>query len=105
MSTAREMGQGQGTLSAAAAMVTEARHDFDGLDRELVQHLAAAKTMWGGQGSSAFQALGLAWSEKQREIVGALDRFEESLRSTERDNTRTDDAQSAAFARAHHRLG
>jgi hypothetical protein len=38
-------------------------------------------------------------------IVGALDRFEEALRATERDNTSTDEAQSAAFVRTHQRLG
>jgi uncharacterized protein YukE len=99
------MGQGQGALSAAAALVSEARHDFDRLDRELVQHLAAARAAWGGCGSSAFQALGLAWAERQRTIVGALAGFAEGLRSTERDNTRTDETQSDAFARTQHRLG
>jgi uncharacterized protein YukE len=99
------MGQGQGTLSAAAALVSAAGQDLDRLDHELVMHLDEAKGMWGGQGSSAFQALGLAWSEKQRTIVGALGRFEEALRSTERDNIGTDEAQSAAFARTQHRLG
>jgi len=105
MSPAPEMGQGHGALSAAAALVDEARHDLDRLDRELVGHLDAARAIWGGQGSSAFQALGLAWSERQRVIVGALDRFEEALRATERDNTSTDEAQSAAFVRTHQRLG
>jgi uncharacterized protein YukE len=105
MSSGREMGQGQGALSAAAAMVSEARHDFDQLDRELVRGLVAAKAMWGGQGSSSFQALGLAWSDKQHTIIGALDHFEEALRATERDNTSTDETQSAAFARTQQRLG
>lgn len=105
MSSAREMGQGLGALSNAAALVHEARCDFDLLDRRLVQHLAEAQSGWGGLGGSAFQSLGQAWSEKQRTIVGALDRFEESLRSTERDNTRTDEEQSSAFARAQQRLG
>ncbi len=105
MSSVPEMGQGQGALSAAAAMVSEARHDFDRLDRELGQRLVAAKTAWGGQGSSAFQAVGRAWSEKQHTIIGALDRFEEALRATEHDNTSTDESQSAAFARTQKRLG
>jgi uncharacterized protein YukE len=105
MSSSREMGQGRGALSAAAALVSDARRDFDRLDQELLQHLATAQAAWGGRGGSAFQALGAAWSEKQRTIVGALDRFEEGLRSTERDNTSTDEAQSAAFARAQQRLG
>ena len=104
MSTAREMGQGQGALSSAATRVHEARSDFDRLDHQLVQHLASAESIWFGQGSSAFQSLGHVWSENQRTIVAALDQFEASLRATERDNTRTDEAQSAAFARTQHRL-
>ena len=105
MSTAHEMGQGQGTLSAAAVLVAEARQDFGRLDRELTEHLAQARSLWAGQGGSGFQALGLAWSERQRTIVAALDRFEDALRSTERDNTTTDEAQSAAFVQTRHRLG
>lgn|SRR5215212_8875926 len=105
MASAPEMGQGQGTLSTAAAMVAEARHDLDRLDGELGQHLAEARSVWCGAGSSAFQALGHAWAERQQVIVGALDHFEEALRSTERDNTGTDESQSAGFARTQHRLG
>ena len=105
MSTAREMGQGQGTLSAAARMVSEAREDYDRLDRELTAHLAQARSFWGGLGGSGFQALGLAWSERQRTIVAALDRFADALGSTERDNTSTDEAQSAAFVQTRRRLG
>jgi uncharacterized protein YukE len=86
-------------------MVLEARGDFDLLDLQLVQHLASAQSMWAGQGGAAFQSLGQAWSEKQRTIVGALDGFEESLRATELDNTRTDETQSSAFARTQGRLG
>lgn len=104
MSSAPEMGQGLGVLSRAAALVHEARCDFDLLDRQLGQHLAAARSMWGGDGGTAFQSLGQAWSERQGAIVRALDRFEDSLRSTESDNTQTDEAQSSAFARTHRRL-
>jgi uncharacterized protein YukE len=86
-------------------MVSEAKHDLDRLDRELVQHIDAAQALWSGQGGSAFRALGHAWSERQRTIVGALDQFEASLRSTEKDNTTTDETQSAAFARHQQRLG
>jgi WXG100 family type VII secretion target len=105
MSPTNEMGQGQGALSTAAGRVADARHDFDRLDRELVQHLDAARARWSGQGGTAFQALGLAWSEKQRTITGALDAFESSLRTTEHDNLHTDETQSAAFMRAQQRLG
>jgi uncharacterized protein YukE len=105
MSPAPEMGQGQGTLSAAATLVVAAKEDLDRLDHELVTHLGEAKALWGGQGGSAFQALGLAWSQRQRVIVSALDGLEEALRSTERDNIGTDETQSAAFARTQLRLG
>jgi uncharacterized protein YukE len=105
MASTPEMGQGHGTLSAAAVMVAVARQDLDRLDRELVQHLAEARSVWAGTGSSAFQALGHAWAERQRTIVGALDHVEEALRSTERDNTDTDENESVAFARARQRLG
>jgi uncharacterized protein YukE len=99
------MGQGQGTLSRAAAMVDEARCDFEHLDGQLAQHLAEVRTAWRGDGSRAFQALGQAWSHRQHAIVSALRSFEEALRSTEHDNLRTDDAQSSSFTRTQHRLG
>lgn len=104
MSSAHVMGQGHGALSAAAGMVADARRDFDRLDGDLVQHLEAAKVCWSGQGGSSFTALGLAWRDKQRTIVSALDLFEAALRSTEKDNIGTDDAQSAAFVRHQQRL-
>jgi uncharacterized protein YukE len=105
MATSPVMGQGAGTLSAAAGLVAGARQDFDGLNRELAQHLHAARAAWSGQGGSAFWLLGQAWQEKQRTIVAALDAFESALRATERDNVGTDEAQSAAYARQWQRLG
>ena len=105
MSSTREMGQGAGALSRGAAMVDEARHDLDVLERQLAAHLAEAASAWGGQGSVAFQALGRAWSTRQRTIVAALSGFAVSLRSSERDNTTTDHARSTAFERTHRRLG
>jgi WXG100 family type VII secretion target len=105
MSPAQEMGQGQGTLSAAAAMVAAAKHDFDRLNKELVSHIDAAKAQWSGQGGTAFNSLGHAWSQKQGTITDALDRFEASLRSTEKDNITTDDTQSSVFTRNQQRLG
>jgi uncharacterized protein YukE len=105
MSSAHVMGQAGGALSTAATMVADARHDLDRLTGELDHHLAAAGSRWSGQGGAAFTALGRAWSERQRAIVAALDGFETALRSTERDNTTTDDTQAAAFGRAQLRLG
>jgi uncharacterized protein YukE len=104
MATA-EMGQGLGVLSQAAVMVAEAKRDLDRLDLEFEQHVAEAQGAWVGTGSTAFQRLGAAWSERQRSIVSALDRFESALRATERENTSTDEAQSAAFSRTQRRLG
>jgi uncharacterized protein YukE len=103
--SSNEMGQGQGTLSTAAGMVADAKHDFDRLNNELVQHIEAAKTKWAGQGGTAFNSLGHAWSEKQRTITNALNQFEASLRGTEKDNTTTDDTQSSTLTRTHQRLG
>lgn len=105
MPLAREMGQALGVLSAAAVLVDEARSDLDSLDRVLTEHLTATAACWGGRGSAAFLSLGHAWTERQRTIVAALAGLEQSLRTTERDNTTTDEGQSAAFARAQHRLG
>lgn len=105
MSSAQEMGQGEGTLSTAAGMVADAKHDFDRLNNELVQHIDAAKAKWVGRGGTAFHTLGTAWHEKQKTIVSALNQFEASLRSTEKDNTTTDDTQSSAYTRHQQRLG
>ena len=100
-----EMGQGHRTLSAAAIMVAAAKGDFDRLNHQLVHHIDSVRAGWFGQGGTAFTELGHAWSEKQRTITEALDRFEASLRSTEEDNTSTDDTQSSAFSRSRQRLG
>ena len=105
MSSAQEMGQGWEALSRGARMVAHARGDFERYNHELVQHIDSARAVWAGQGARAFDSLGHAWSEKQRTITDALDRFEAALLSTEKDNLNTDDAQSSAFARHQRRLG
>jgi WXG100 family type VII secretion target len=105
MSPSSQMGQSDGALSAAAVRVAEARRDFDHLDRELRQHLDAARASWTGRGAAAFHGLGLAWSQRQQTIVRALDDFEGSLRATEQDNVATDESQSSVFASAQRRLG
>lgn len=105
MSPAPEMGQGHRALSTAAALVAEARRDFERLDTELVEHIDSARSRWVGHGGSAFAAVGLAWSARQHTILAALDGFADALRATERDNTATDDAQSAALAQWQRRLG
>ena len=54
---------------------------------------------------SAFFALHQAWTQKQQVITNALNEFEASLTSTERDNMSTDEAQSASYNRFAGRLG
>jgi uncharacterized protein YukE len=98
------MGQEYGALSRAAVLVGEARGDLDRLDGRVQSQLAAAQSRWAGQGSAAFQSLGRAWSDRQRQVVGALDAFEQSLLGTALDNGRTHQAQAAGFARTQQRL-
>ncbi|WP_051218019.1 WXG100 family type VII secretion target [Nocardioides insulae] len=98
-------GQGEGTLSKAAEMVREAKGDFDNLASQLSSQIDGARAQWKGQGGNAFFALHQAWTEKQRTVVSALNEFESSLRSTEKDNVSTDDTQSQNFAGFQNRLG
>jgi uncharacterized protein YukE len=99
------MGQQAGALSTAAALVAAARADLERLDVEVGARVEAAAARWLGDGGRAFLALGRAWRERERAVVGALAAFEAALRSTERDNEATDVAQAAAFARYQQQLG
>jgi len=105
MSNAPEFGQGEGTLSKAAGLVTDARGDFNKIAGTLSGQIAAVQGKWGGQGASAFFTLHTAWNEKQKVIVDALDEFSASLHSTEKDNVATDDAEGANYNRLNGRLG
>ena len=58
-----------------------------------------------GPGGTAFFALHQAWTEKQHVITNALNEFEASLTSTEKDNINTDQAQSSNYSRVAGRLG
>lgn len=104
MSNAPEYGQGEGTLSRAAGLVSDARSDFTTISSRLTDQISAVQGRWGGQGATAFFTLHQAWSEKQRTIVNALDDFANSLTTTERDNVSTDDQQGANFGRLSSRL-
>jgi len=105
MSNAPEYGQGEGTLSKAAGLVTDARADFNKIADKLSGQISGVQGKWGGQGASAFFILHNAWTEKQQVIVDALEEFSASLHSTERDNVATDDAQQASYSSLHGRLG
>ena len=102
---APDMGQGERTLSRAAGLVADAKTDFDAFSRRLDGQIAGLQGGWAGAGATAFFALHQAWTEKQNVITGALNEFEASLTSTERDNVATDDAQSATYHRTAGRLG
>lgn len=105
MSGAPEMGQGEGTLTRAAGLVTDAKADFDTLSNNLSGQIAGLQGKWAGAGGTAFFALHQAWSDKQRVITTALNEFEASLTSTERDNLNTDETQSSNYNRVAGRLG
>ena len=102
---AAEMGQGERTLTRAAGLVAEAKQDFDGLSKALDGQIAGIQGKWAGQGGTAFLSLHQAWTEKQRVITNALNEFEASLTSTERDNVNTDETQSSNYNRFAGRLG
>ena len=102
---APEMGQGERTLTRAAGLVADARQDFEGLSRALEGQIAGLQGKWAGAGGTAFFSLHTAWTEKQKVITNALNEFEASLTSTERDNVSTDDTQSSNFNNYASRLG
>jgi WXG100 family type VII secretion target len=102
---APEMGQGERTLTRAAGLVADAKADFDGLSKALEGQIHGLQGRWAGAGGSAFFALHQAWTEKQRVITSALNEFEASLTSTERDNMSTDETQSSNFNNYAAKLG
>ena len=105
MSGAAEMGQGERTLTRAAGLVAEAKQDFDSMSKTLEGQIAGLQGKWAGAGGTAFFSLHQAWTEKQRVITNALNEFEASLTSTERDNVNTDETQSSNYSRVAGRLG
>lgn len=102
---APEMGQGEGTLTRAAGLVADAKADFDSLSNALSGQIQGLQGRWAGAGGTAFFSLHQAWTEKQKVITNALNEFEASLTSTERDNVSTDDTQSSNFNNYASRLG
>jgi len=103
--SANEMGQGEGTLTRAAGLVAEAKADFDRLSGKLEGQIMGLQGKWAGAGGQAFFNLHRAWTEQQKVIVSALNEFEASLTTTEKDNISTDEAQSANYQRTAGRLG
>lgn len=95
----------EGALVQAADHVTRARADVTALGGQLAAQIDGMGARWGGEGARAFHRLHLAWQEKQRRIVGALDGFADSLTQTDRDNLATDQAQADLSATLVARLG
>lgn len=95
-SNSPEMLAGNQTLTRAAGMVAGAKTDFDRLSANLSDQITGMISRWQGAGGMAFQNLHRAWQEKQTVIVNALNEFEASLVSTDRDFTTTDDTQAQA---------
>jgi WXG100 family type VII secretion target len=102
---ATEMGQGEGTLTRAAGLVAEAKQDFDSMSKTLDGQIQGIQGKWAGAGGTAFFSLHQAWTEKQRVITNALNEFQASLTSTEKDNVNTDETQSSNYSRVAGRLG
>lgn len=100
-----EFGQGEGVLKDAATYVSDARISLDKLSSEMDTKIQGLRGKWAGAGGEAFFILQAAWVEKQGVITSALNEFEASLLSTEKDNLNTDDAQSATFNKTASRLG
>lgn len=95
MSGTNEYGAGEGTLTKAAGLVSQAKLDFNGLSNKLSGEISQMQSKWGGQGATAFFTLHSTWIQKQNDIVKALDDFAESLTLTDRDNVANDEAQAS----------
>ncbi len=105
MSTSGEYGQGQGTLTKAAGMVADAKTDFNALSSKLSGQISSMQSQWGGQGATAFFTLHNTWTQKQNDIVKALDDFADSLTMTERDNVNNDEQQASNMKNLLNKLG
>jgi WXG100 family type VII secretion target len=98
-------GQGEGTLTRGAGMVTEARADLTAISARLTDQLGALRGAWAGRGATSFQALQQAWTDQQHTVVRVLDDLASALGATEQTNVSTDETQGASFGRLSGRLG
>jgi len=98
------LAQADGALTRAARLVADARTDLDGIAGRLAAQLADTERQWRGAGATSFFAMHAAWDAKHRQIVAVLSDFEQALLTTEADNLRTDETQSATYARTQSAL-
>ena len=97
--------QAEGALAQAAGRVGEARSDLLSLADQLSGQLEVLRGQWSGAGASAFGRVHLAWQDKQRRIVGALDGLATALVETDRATSAADATQSDVVSRTATRLG
>ena len=86
MSNAPEFGQGEGTLSRAAGLVTDARADFNKIADKLSGQIAGVQGKWGGQGASAFFILHRPGTRSRRSSSTRSTSSPPRCTATERDN-------------------
>lgn len=103
--TSNLYGAGEGTLARAADLVASAHQDLDAMGATLTTRIEGLQGRWQGAGGQAFFALHAAWTQRQRAVTSALADFEQSLRSTQRDNQATDADRAGHFAGFRQRLG
>ncbi len=84
---AGSLSQAEGALVQAASRVGEARSDLLSLADQLSGQLESLRGQWSGAGAAAFGRVHLAWQERQRRIVGALDGLAAALVDTDRATT------------------
>ena len=99
MSNAPEFGQGEGTLSRAAGLVTDAERTSTRSPTSSSGQIRGSRASGAARALPAFFVLHPAWTEKQKVIVNALNEFAASLTATEKDNVSTDDAQNASYTK------
>jgi WXG100 family type VII secretion target len=102
---AHQIRAGEGTLVRAAGLVAEAQADFDRLAAELDSQILSAQGRWRGAGGTAFFTLHQQWTDKQRAIVGALERFRSGLVATATSLSTADENARSAAGTTLQRLG
>ena len=105
MANPNELGHGEGALTRAAQLVTDAKQKFERQSDTLEGQIADLKGRWEGDGGRAFHLLHAAWTEKHKVVVTALDKFAASLTETEKDNVAIDQQAGAGMNALINKLG
>ena len=100
-----EFGHAEGALKQIAERVVQAKQEFGNHAATLDGQIQALRGKWEGAGGQAFHTLHVAWTEKHKVVVTALDRFHASLTATEADNKAVDEQAGAGMNNLLNRLG